>query len=125
MNGQFKDGIFLGEKVQGGLREPGIIDRIGFSIRGDFGVKGVDLMGRDEGGGGQADGGVVVIEMVEGLDEVFSEGIVSEDGGALVVFESGGEEFCGAGGVLVHEQGDRKIKGGQVGVGVIGFCVLF
>ena len=125
MNGQFKDGIFLGEKVQGGLREPAIIDRIGFSIRGDFGVKGVDLMGRDEGGGGQADGGVVVIEMVEGLDEVFSEGIVSEDGGAVVVFESSGEEFSGAGGVLVHEQSDRQLKGWPLGVSVIGGCFLF
>ena len=125
LNGQIEDGIFSGKKFQRALRESRIVHRIGFEVWGDFEAMGIGFMGWDKGGGGQTDGGAVVIEVVDGLDEVFSEGIVSEDGGALVVFESSGEEFSGAGGVLVHEQSDRQLKGWPLGVSVIGGCFLF
>ena len=125
LNGQIEDGIFSGKKFQRGLRESRIVHRIGFEVWGDFEAMGIGFMGWDKGGGGQTDGGVVVVEVIDGLDEVFSEGIVTEDGGTFVVFECSGEEFRGAGGMLIYEQGYREMKGLWVGDGAVDFFILF
>ena len=87
MNGQLEDWIFFGEKIKSGLSNPLISNRKGIEVWGHIGKAGIDLMRRNKRRGGQTNGRVVMIEMVDRLDKIFSEGIKSNDGCAFVVFE--------------------------------------
>src|SRR5690606_33792196 len=79
--------------------------------------------------GGQFDEGVAVGEREDHLHRAFAKGALADDGGAAEVLEGAGDDFGGAGGVLIDEDDDGEVDvidiavGTDFGRGIGGFAL--
>ena len=103
------DGFIRGEIV--------VFDK---NIRDNTGFLKIFFSGCEVSSGGQAEGSLGMRQRQDGLDEGFADGIFSNDDGAMMILEGGGENFGGAGGIFIDEQGERElIRGKKVSIGAI------
>ena len=117
-----EDGVIGGEIIGHGRNVVGV-ERGGINLyigQNTFAGE-VVFAGGQIGGGSEGKSGGSVLELIDGLDEGFTEGFASDNGGALVVFEGGGEDFGGTGGMFVHEESEGQLAAGvTIVLGTIG-----